>query len=829
MKMVNSRTSGLGRALWVAALLGTSAIATGGMAGTAMAQSTAAARIDIPAQPLDAAIRALMRATGTQITYPGSLSEGRTSAAVSNANGAAEALSRLLAGTGLTFRQTGPRAYTLEPAPQASAETVTLGAVRVEGEGGGDVIASLTSDPSATEGSTSYAMLKPSSTATKMGLTVRETPQSVSVVTRQQIDDLALTDLSQVLDRVPGITVGRNDSERFTFYSRGFEVENVQFDGVPNTVDAASQYTTTLADSAVYDRVEVVKGASGLLSGAGYPSAVLNLVRKRPTREFQASVEASAGSWDRYREVVDISAPLTAGGAVRARVVGALQNADSYIDYYSRNTRNLYGIVEADLASRTTLAVGVDYMKTMADGSSFGHIPLFYSDGTRTHFRRSLNPAARWTYWNNETTNIFASLKHEWGEDWKLDLSVSHLRQTRDALFGSAYFGQVDKETGLGIRMLSGYIPNQATTNAVNLALTGGFQLFGRRHELMLNGTFSRQNRDSQNYGSIFSDVGDYFDWGGNVAQPGFTKQSDRKTRTTEKGVAAAVRLRPTDALSIIGGARLSWYDLYDANRYVADGSLSVSDDLSIKGKVTPYAGIVYDVLPQWSLYASYTDIFRPQTYYKYASGSPLAPLTGRSLEAGIKGALLDEQLNVSLAVFHIKQNNYAQADGGFTPQGDESYVAVQGITSKGVELEVSGSVTPDWNVYGGYTYRTSSMPAQPDVILSAVNTNQPRHLAKLSTTYRLPAALSRMTVGGSISWQSSTYYQQSGTPYYRADQPGYALVGLMVRYAFDNGLSLSGNINNLFDKTYMPGLGSYGTGVYGDPRSFLVTAKYQF
>jgi outer membrane receptor for ferric coprogen and ferric-rhodotorulic acid len=218
-------------------------------------------------------------------------------------------------------------------------------------------------------------MVRPSTTATKMGLTIRETPQSISVVTRQQIDDLALTDLPQVLDRVPGITVGRNDSERFTFYSRGFEVENIQFDGVPNTVDAASQYTTTLADSAVYDRVEVVKGATGLLTGAGYPSATLNLVRKRPTREFQASAEVSGGSWDRYRGVADVSAPLAAGGKLRARVVAAVQNAGSYVNHYSRDTRNVYGIVEGDLGPRTTLSAGVDYMTTRARGSSFGHIP----------------------------------------------------------------------------------------------------------------------------------------------------------------------------------------------------------------------------------------------------------------------------------------------------------------------------------------------------------------------------------------------------------------------------------------------------------------------
>ena len=188
---------------------------------------------------------------------------------------------------------------------------------------------------------------------------------------------------------------------------------------------------------------------------------------------------------------------------------------------------------------------------------------------------------------------------------------------------------------------------------------------------------------------------------------------------------------------------------------------------------------------------------------------------------------LFDRKLNASVALFHIHQNNAPQYVG--VSGSEEVYTAIDGVTSRGLEAELSGSLTPGWNVYGSYTYRTSKAAEQPDVVTNAVNTNQPRHLLKLGTSYQLPGEWSRWTVGGNATWQSETYYQQTASPYWRANQPSYAVVGLMVRYAFNRHLTASLNVNNVFDKTYMPGLGSYGTGVYGAPRNALLTVKYVF
>jgi outer membrane receptor for ferric coprogen and ferric-rhodotorulic acid len=800
-----------------AALLGmaVAVAAPAARAQSAAAGSEASRSYRIEAGPLGEALVQFAAQSGVRLSFDATTLAGQSSPGLQGSYSVKGGFARLLGGSGYVLQELGDGSYAL----QARRDQSSLPAVTVTAQGEG----------SATEGSGSYTATGPSATATRMGLSLRETPQSVTVITRQQMDDQALTNVSEVLEKTTGITVGRNDSERFTFYSRGYQIENFQFDGIPNTMDAANQYTTSLADSAIYDRVEIVRGATGLLTGAGYPSAVVNLVRKKPTREFAASVEAGAGSWGRRRLVADVSTPINEAGTVRGRVVAAGQNSDSFTDHYSRDTRNAYAIVEADLTPHTLLSLGVDYMETRADGASFGHIPLFYSDGSPTNFPRSWNPAARWAYWNNSSSNVFATLKHDIGGGWKIDLAASHLSQRRDAVFGTAYYGTVDRATGAGISMLSGTNPSQAQTDAFSATLTGNFPLLGRTHDLSVGANYSRQNRDAQNYNTTFTAIDNYFAWNGNVARPAAEKYEDWKIRIVEKGLSLATRLRPTDALSVILGARASWYDLLDKSTAVDTGLTTVANDLHVKRKITPYAGVVYDINKQWSAYASVTDIFNPQTYYKDAGGGALPPLTGRAHEVGIKAELLDRKLNASLALFHIRQNNAPQYVDVNPATGEEIYVPISGVTSRGVEMELSGSITPAWNLFAGYTFRTSSAPAQPDAVLSAVNTNQPKHLFKLGTSYRLPDDWSRWTVGGNLTWQSDTYFQQSSAPYYRADQPSYAVVGLMAHYEFSRKLSATLHINNLLDKTYMPGLGSYGTGMYGDPRNVLLTMKYAF
>ena len=211
-----------------------------------------------------------------QIAYSAALAQGIESAGVSGRMSAEQALGKLLAGTGLGFERNGANAVLLTRLPQSS-QAVELEATQIVSNQLGTV----------TEGSGSYTP-GTIATATRMVLTPRQTPQSITVVTRQHMEDFGLNNVDDVMRHTPGITVSAYDTDRTNYYARGFSINNFQYDGIPSTVrNVAYSAGNTLSDMAIYDRVEVLKGATGLLTGAGSLGATINLVRKKPTAQFQ--------------------------------------------------------------------------------------------------------------------------------------------------------------------------------------------------------------------------------------------------------------------------------------------------------------------------------------------------------------------------------------------------------------------------------------------------------------------------------------------------------------------------------------------------------------
>jgi outer membrane receptor for ferric coprogen and ferric-rhodotorulic acid len=227
-------------------------------------------------------------------------------------------------------------------------------------------------------------------------------------------------------------------------------------------------------------------------------------------------------------------------------------------------------------------------------------------------------------------------------------------------------------------------------------------------------------------------------------------------------------------------------------------------------------------------VYASYTSIFQPQNK-RDINGSYLDPILGKSIEAGVKGEFFGGRLNASAAVFKINQENLAQSTGenviGATLQ-ETAYRASEGATSKGVEFELSGELAPDWNLSAGFTKFTAT-----DADGADVNSIYPRQLLRVFTSYRLPGAWNKLTLGGGVNWQSTvyTYAQNPQGVSERIEQKAYALVNLMARYEFSKQLSAQLNINNLFDKTYFNMFDAYDQITYGAPRSVSLSMKYQF
>lgn len=796
------------------------------LAPTLSSVSVQAATLDtrryaIPAGPLETSLKHFAQTAGITLPFDPALVQGKQAPALRGEFAIEDGLHTLLAGSGLGSAQASGGHWLLFPVTDQNA-ALELPTSLVNGRSLG----------ATTEHSGSYTT-GVSSSATRMSLSLRETPQSVSVVTRQQMDDQGLQSISEVLRQAPGITVNQENSEGYSFYSRGFEIQNFQYDGIPSLSSDGGTLRDnySIGNSLIYDRVEILKGATGLVNGVGYPSGVINMVRKRPTAKFQGHVALGAGSWDRYRSEVDVSGPLNDSGALRGRAVVGAESHDSFIDYQDGEQYVFYGIVEADVSSDTTVAVGYDLQKNHNNGTTTGALPAFFSDGRQTHFSRSTNAGDRWAYRNHDTQRAFAEVTHALPHDWSLQAVLSARQyRSRELIAGMTSVPVDARDNSVTHGFFGGgasKFDTDSNEETLDLYAKGPFSLFGRSHELVLGYSYGQTSAQSKRAdGTTDSRIDDAFNWNNNATQPSrYDWWSTFDVEARQQIAYAATVLKPTDRLSVILGARVNDYrwamDTINANGFASHPRTTVS------GELIPYAGVTFDLDPQHSLYASYTDVFKPQAYSFDASDRQLDPLTGESYEVGVKGEYFDGGLNASVALFELHQDNVAEASGT-RPSGGIAYRAVQGVKTRGIELEMAGQLAERLQVQAGYVFQESH-----DGEGQRAATTQPQHLLKLAGTYQLSGALERLTVGGNLQWQSATFF--SPEEWYRVaenpkfTQQAYTVVGVMSRYAFSEQLTGTLHLNNLFDKTYYSGIGNYETVYYGNPRNLMATLKYSF
>ena len=650
------------------------------------------------------------------------------------------------------------------------------------------------------------------SAGTKMPLVLRDIPQSVSIVSSQRMQDQALQSVGDVLSNTTGISASNIDSDRSNYYSRGFLINNYLFDGVPTIVTDVWDLGDTKSDTAIYDRIEVIRGANSLALGSGNPSASVNMVRKHAdSKVLTGSLSAETGSWNKQRYVGDVTVPLNEAGTVRARIIGGYQDNDSWLDRYHAHKKFLTTVLDADLTDSTTLSLGWDYQDSSTSDPSWGGIPTYYSNGDRTNFHRSFNPGADWAYSDKESNKVFATLAQKFNNGWQAQITGSHTKTTFDTrlMYPDGY---PDKDTGQGVSLYSGWNKGRRTTNSVDMYADGPFELLGRTHQLMVGGSYSKQDNTFFNSYSDLSavDVGDYRDWNGNVAEgvwSPWTTELDDTIR--QKSVYAAARFSLADPLALLVGAR---YTDWSAN-----GTSGTNDS----DKVAPYAGLTYDINDTYSVYASYTSIFQPQTT-RSINRKYLDPITGKSYETGVKGDWDNSRLTAMLSLFRTEQNKLGVNTYTYIPNTTEyAYEAVDSV-SRGVEFEVNGALTDNWQMtFGASRYIAEQRNG------TAVMPEVPRTTAKLFTSYRLPT-LSDLTVGGGVNWQNKTWNDITGpSGDAHVTQGSVTLVNLFGRYQLTKQLSVQANVNNLFDKKYYDYLGTYV--VYGEPRNFSVSANYTF
>jgi outer membrane receptor for ferric coprogen and ferric-rhodotorulic acid len=668
--------------------------------------------------------------------------------------------------------------------------------------------------------------------ATPLDLSLRDTPQSVTVVTQQRIQDQGLLNITDVINNTAGVSVNQYETHRGGFTSRGFDIDNLQIDGVPTTWQQQWSGGETLSSLALYDRVEVVRGSTGLMTGAGNPSASINLVRKRATSKvLTGSAEVSVGSWSDRHGLVDVSTPLTQSGSVRARVVGEIHKADSYVNAIKTDDRTAYATVEADLTPRTVVAVGFSRQTTDPDGPMWGGLPFWFSDGSQTNWDVSKTSSADWTHWETSYNNAFANLEHTFDNGWKVRATYSDSKRKSDSalLYLS---GTPDRVTGLGMFAFSGSYVTETKQEDAGLMLTGSFNLGGRKHDAAFGYTHSKQkfnsNSRAADFGTQNSDVGNFNNWNPSAyATPTWGPETFyERSETTQEGLYGMGRFSLADPLKLVVGARVTKYEKSGVGLYTD------AYDIKHDNEVTPYAGLVYDINQTFSAYGSYTEIFQPQNY-KDLAGNYLDPVQGKNKEVGLKGEFLDGRVNASFALFKITQDNLAQGAGYTTRPGatlpEQYYRAAKGATSEGFDVEVSGELARGWNGSASYTHFSAK-----DVDGSPFNTIYPHDLFRVFTTYNLSGPLAGLTVGGGVNWEGKTYTTDPAAPAGNTTnnqivQDSFAMVNLMARYQINPNWTAQLNVDNLTDKKRLAMFAAYNQITYGAPRRVTASLKYSF
>ncbi|AXO88718.1 TonB-dependent siderophore receptor [Pseudomonas parafulva] len=765
---------------------------------------------DIPAQSLSSALQALGRQGNLQVLFSPESVQGLRSTAVKGRFTPTQAAGELLRNSGIRFSVQGNTLIISGAAESGAA--MTLDATTISGQTLGTT----------TEGSNSYTT--GAVTIGKTAQTLRETPQSVTVVTRKLMDDKNLVSLDQVMAQTTGITRANRGYGNHHFSSRGFDLEDESYmvDGVPGQAYAYTGWMSP--DMAMFDRVEVLRGASGLLIGAGNPGGAVNLVRKRPTADPRFTVITRAGSWDNYRLDLDASGRLNPEGTLRGRMVASYEDRGYFTDVTKSKRPLLYGILEGDLSDATTVAVGLRRQTSRTNGYSVLGIPN-NPDGSNPHLKRSTYLGQDWTTLQTNIDEVFADLTHHFNDNWSAKLAMSHSEggynrsaiewDAGDTLEYGAPGGPVVNDVS--------YHKFDVTSDAVDGHLDGTFEAFGLTHQVTLGANWSKRKMNDKDRKEELPDpipLNVYNPSHNNIpelARQGWDYADD--TIDTRYGVYLSTRLHATEALSFVLGGRLSWY-----KNEAWDGP-SVTTSRQDK-EFTPFVGAIYDLNDQWSWYASYADIFLPQSQYRTVSGSVLDPSIGSNYETGIKGELFDKRLNVSFAVFYIEQEDRAVQDvvnrGNCpTDPAGRCWLNDDGISrSKGFEAEATGEVLPGLQVAAGYTYNTTSFSSG-----GPISAQTPKHMVRLNTNYTLPGEWNRWSVGGGMSAQNA--YDDAAN---ETRNSGRAIFDARAAYKIDQHWTVGVDVENLFDKKYFDSLGYWTRGTtYGTPRSYMLSLRGDF
>ena len=645
--------------------------------------------------------------------------------------------------------------------------------------------------------------------ATNLPMEVKDTPQSISTIDKDTLRDFGATDSNDALRYGTGLTVDEWETNRTSYSARGFDIMLTQVDGLGMT--NAWGISESQLDTFLFEKIELIRGANGLLTGVGNASGTINYVRKRPTNKDGGEAQFTLGSHGQKRVALDYNKVLSKDGQWAGRLVVAQEDKDSYLRGLGNQRTAISGIVEGQVGDNGILALGLTYQDAQQRSPMWGSLTLPYADGSLAEFDVSASTSQDWARWNNRTQSAFVEYTHALSPDWEAKLTYNHAEgDDATKLFYAYTFTGFLNPDNTGLVGWPYRSESTSSSDILDVNATGRFNAFGRQHDAVFGLSHSKQKSLTESYAGATFPVLPAFPYAGDVyAEPAWGAKSvasDGDQNITR--LYAASRLQLTDQLKGIFGVNA--ITLKRDGTAIYGGGTNLDNETT--QKASPYVGATYDLTPNALAYASYSDIFQAQDQ-RTVQGAFLKPMKGVNTEVGVKAEWLDRKLLTTFAVFSAEQKGLA-TEAGFDPVAQASYYEPRDVKTRGFEIEATGRIGVDTKLTAGFTSMKLTGPDGNDIYEWT-----PRRTLKLLADTRV-GALPRLRVGSGLRWQSAVSKMVG------ASQDAYVLVDAFAAYELTDKATLRLNVKNLLDKKYIRSV-TYGA-IYGAPRTAALTLEYK-
>lgn len=627
-----------------------------------------------------------------------------------------------------------------------------------------------------------------SASATRTDTAIHETPQSISVVPAQVVEDIGATRLEDALDYAGGVERGNNfGGQGLTeFLVRGFSTQEFYRNGF-----AVNRGYPNMPDASTLERIEVLRGPASMLYGRGDPGGTFNIVSKQPQAERRTVLGSQVNTDGLRRGTLDTTGALDESAAFTYRLNLVAEGSDSFRDHVESERYNIAPVLRWQLSDDTALILEGDYLHNRHPmDRGLTRYPNQAGDLSRERFLGE-ESAGKLTN-QNATTQL--RLEHQLDSQWMLRGGIQYLDGSLD--------GGAVENNGLaadGRTVGRNYSERWLNWNdlAVQANLEGHFDAAGLAHTLLLGVEFDDFNYDSQ----IDRSGGATSDFPIDLYDPVYGQPLPALTRTTTyddenlKSYAFFLQdqIALTERLTAQVGARLERFEQRYENKLTPAGSWNQAHNA-----VSPRFGLIYDLTEELAVYANTSRSFKPNRGADRSSQA-FDPKKGIAHEVGIKYELPEHDLSVTAALFHITKENVLTSD----PVDSNYQVAAGEARSRGFDISVAGNITPQWRVIGGYAYvdaevTESSSASMPTGTRLA---NVPRHSFNLLDTYEFAEGpLAGLGVGMGVKYVGDRKGGATSTAF---DMDAYTTVDLLAYYPLTERVRLNLNLNNLFDEEY--------------------------